>query len=61
VTVPNKPSIPDKPVSVEFDPVELAALIVVAQHGLRAVEAFGLVKNTGAMEVAIRKLQAARR
>lgn len=59
--MPNKPSIPDRPISVEFDPVELAALIVVAQHGLDAVNAHRLVSNTTTMERVIRKLREAKR
>jgi hypothetical protein len=46
-------------VTVKLNRVEALALLVAADHGLKAIEAFNLVKNTAAMEEAIRKLRAA--
>jgi len=39
--------------------VEALALVNAAETGLRVIEALGLVKNTGTMDQAVRKLRAA--
>jgi hypothetical protein len=49
-----------KSLTVEFTTVEAAALIKAAETGVAVIEALGLVQNTTAMEVAIRKLRAVR-
>lgn len=59
--MPNKTVPAPKTITVELTPVEHAALLVVAAKGLKAVEAFDLVQNTGAMEAAIRKVRDAAR
>jgi hypothetical protein len=46
-------------VTPTFSRVEALALLVAAEHGLKVIEVFNLVKNTGTMEEAIRKLRAA--
>ena len=50
----------DRPdVTVKLTKVEALALLNAAETGLRVIEALGLVKATGTMEEAVRKLRAA--
>jgi hypothetical protein len=48
-----------KTIRVELTVVELAAAIKAAEAGFAVITALGLVRDTSAMEVALRKLRAA--
>jgi hypothetical protein len=49
-----------KTIRVELTVVELAAVIKAAETGFAVITALGLVRDASAMEVAIRKVRAAR-
>lgn len=47
----------DDDVTITLPRREAVALVVIAEHGLRAVEAFNLIKNTSAAERALNEMR----